>query len=186
MTRGAFRWHAGLRSTNSTSERGAQRSSHTTPDGQQHTMKQRQDQPPRSERWRSVLSAALLEDEQVIAEGRANEMHAGSGYLYLLVTRDRILWTDYLMPERVSALAFALVTAFREAYESHRYLLRMRHAPVSRLERAPQHRVLWFEWGNTMQSKEARETQFLFSRADTRAARAIRERLAVLRNRPHI
>jgi hypothetical protein len=110
---------------------------------------------------------------KVIAEGRANERHAGSGYLYLVVTNDRILWTDYVTPARVSALAFADVTAFREEYESHRYFLRMHHEPVRRLERAPKHRVLWFEWGNTMKLQEGRETHFLFSRRDTRAARAI-------------
>jgi hypothetical protein len=60
----------------------------------------------------------------------------------------------------------------------------MRHAPVRRLERAPKHRVLWFEWGNTMQLQEEDETHFLFSRHDTRAARTIRGRLGVLRNRP--
>jgi hypothetical protein len=156
----------------------------STPAGQHHVMTQRQVQPSNRERCRSVLVAALLNDEQVIAEGRANEMHAGSGYLYLLVTDHRILWTDYLEPERISALAFADVTAFREEYESHRYFLRMRHRPVTRLERAPKHRVLWLEWGNTMRWQEERETHFLFSRRDTRAARTIRGRLDVLRSRP--
>lgn len=156
----------------------------STPVGQGQTMSQRDDNSSYGERCRSVLSAALLKDEMVIAEGRANERHAGSGYLYLVVTNDRILWTDYVTPARISALAFADVTAFREEYESHRYFLRMRHEPVRRLERAPKHRVLWFEWGNTMQLQEGRETHFLFSRRDTRAARTIRERLDVLRTRP--
>ena len=147
-------------------------------------MSQRDDKFSYGERCRSTLSAALLKGEVVIAEGRANEEHAGSGYLYLVVTDDRILWTDYLRPERISALAFADVTAFREEYESHRYLLRMRHEAVKRLERAPKHRLPWFEWGNTMQLQDVRETHFLFSRRDTRAARAIRERLPVLPHRP--
>jgi hypothetical protein len=76
------------------------------------------------------------------------------------------------------------LAAFREEYVSHRYYLRMRHEPVRRLERAPKHRVLWFECGNTMQLQEGRETHFLFSRRDARAARTIRERLDVLRTRP--
>jgi hypothetical protein len=89
--------------------------------GQGQTMSQRDDKSPYGERCRSVLFAALLKDEMVIAEGRANDRDAGSGYLYLVVTDDRILWMDYVTPARISELAFADVTAFREEYESHRY-----------------------------------------------------------------
>jgi len=141
-------------------------------------------QPPHGERCRSVLSAALLGDERVIAEGRANELHAGSGYLYLFATHDRVLWTSYLRPERVFVLPFALVTALREEYDSHRYLLRMRHEPVMRMERAPRHRILWLTWGDTFKPQERRETHFLFSRRATRAAQAIREQLLGRQARP--
>jgi hypothetical protein len=74
-------------------------------------------------------------------------------------------------------LEFDAVTSWAEGTQSHYYCLVLRHEPIERIACAPEHRVLWFEWGDTEESRRQTQTILSFSRRDTEVATAIREQL---------
>ena len=59
----------------------------------------------------------------------------------------------------------------------HRPVLRLEHAPHTRIERIPAHRVLWFRWGDARGPVVHRETTLPFNRDRDPEFRAIVDRL---------
>lgn len=102
----------------------------------------------------------------------------GSGYTFLIVTADRVLWTHFLGPRRVDSLRFRDVLSGAQGTFQHRFVLLLRHRPVLRPSRVPPHRFLWFRWGDPSALRPHTEAILEFSREDTVAARVIGERLA--------
>jgi hypothetical protein len=143
-----------------------------------------------SDRCEAVLGRVVRPGETVVARGRADFVRAlrdipvGSGYTFLFVTSERVIWTDYLRPDRVFDLQFDLLTSFSDAPYQHRCVIRLRHRPVDRVEWAPRWRILWWSWGNAEVARPRIETMFEFSRATTEAANALRSELA-RRRIPH-
>jgi hypothetical protein len=134
----------------------------------------------RRERARGRLRQELVRGESVLAEGTAHwwyreraEFHA-----YLFVTPDQLLWTDDFGPSPVWTLPFTLMTGYLEEYQTHRYILRLMHSPVERLEHGNRWRFLWWTWGNAERPQIRTGTTFMFSRRDTAAAVAIRHQLS--------
>lgn len=133
----------------------------------------------RRERARSSLREELGPGEPVLAEGAAHwwfrdgaEFHA-----YLFVTPDRLLWTDDRSAGRVWSLPLEAVTGCSEQGQAHRYILRLRHGPLERVEHGHRWRFLWWTWGNADRRYRRTDTTFMFSRRDTEAARALRTEL---------
>jgi hypothetical protein len=65
-----------------------------------------------------------------------------------------------------------------ERSQRHRYAIDLEHHPLTRSHRAPAHRFLTFEWGNSVAASAFAHTELAFSRRDTGAAEALRGRLA--------
>lgn len=93
-----------------------------------------------SERSASFLRTQLEPGEVEIARGRCDYLPTiprvpqGSGYTFVLVTNDRILWTDYLRPERVYTERFSAIRSFSSGSYKHRWILLLRHGPSVRME----------------------------------------------------
>jgi hypothetical protein len=123
-----------------------------------------------------LLRAALDADEEVVARGLASEYRSG-GNEYLLVTARRLLWVPVGLPRWGAELDLDDVAAWAEGTQYHRWGLLLKHRPIERLAHAPEHRVLWWAWGDTEELRRQEETRFMFSRRDTDAAVAIRDQL---------
>jgi hypothetical protein len=129
------------------------------------------------------LSSRLEPGEAVLARGRFDEPNAPGqdlptgGHRYLLVTDRNIRWTTR---GDDAWLDLASVSDYSEATQFHRYALKLRHAPIERRAWAPAHHVLWWRWGNAEAVVQSSETTFVFSHRETKAARAIRDRLTEL------
>jgi hypothetical protein len=122
--------------------------------------------------------------ETVLARGRFDEPSHDpradlptGGHAHLVVTDRTILWTARLGD---TSLALSTVTGFTEITQFQRYAIDLRHVPVERSEWVPAHRLLWWRWGNAEVLVQASETTFVFSHRETKAARAIRDRLTEL------
>jgi hypothetical protein len=101
-----------------------------------------------------------------------------------LVTDRRILMTRQLSfpPRRgewvCSSLAFAKVARWTSGRRhDHRPLLRLDHPASVRIEHVPEHRFLWFEWGNAEGPVTHTTTTFGFGRDTDPVLVAIREGL---------
>jgi hypothetical protein len=100
------------------------------------------------------------------------------------VTDRRILMTRQLSypPRRgewvCSPLAFAEIARWTSGRQhDHRPLLRLEHPPCVRIEHVPEHRLLWFEWGNAEGPVTDTTTTFGFGRDTDPVLVAIREGL---------
>src|SRR5918999_5520885 len=94
-----------------------------------------------SERCVGFLRTHLDQGELEMARGRCNYRSTvgvppDSGYTFVLVTNNRILWTDYLRPERVYAERFAAIRSFSQGPYKHRWVFLLRHGPSLRMEPA--------------------------------------------------
>lgn len=132
----------------------------------------------RRKRWladRNVsLEAALEPGEVVVAQSGDHP----------LVTDRRILMTRQLSypPRRgewvCSALAFAEITRWTSGRRHDlRPLIRLEHPPCVRIDHVPDHRFLWFEWGNAEGPVTHTTTTFGFGRDTDPVLVAIREGL---------
>lgn len=119
-----------------------------------------------SESAKAILRESLLPGEQVLAWGRTDvlrspsEVSRGSALGFLAVTPTRILWIGH---ERVESLPFETVRSYSDGLYQHRYVLQLRHDTTIRIEWVPEHRVLWWEWGNSSAALPATEVTFEFS-----------------------
>jgi hypothetical protein len=138
-----------------------------------------------SERCTRLLRTHLESGELEIARGRCdylpsiNGVPQGSGYTFLLVTSDRVLWTDYLGPERLYAERFSAIRSFSQGPYKHRWILLLRHGRSMRMESVS---PTWYRpasWNAppTEAPVERTETVLEFSRQRTAAAQAIVARL---------
>jgi hypothetical protein len=130
-----------------------------------------------------LLLAELHPDELVLAQGTGGERRrlpktlGSSRSNYFLVTPRRLLWMPGGKARHRAELEFDSVTSWAEGTQSHYYCLVLRHEPIERTARAPEHRVLWFEWGDTEEMRRQTHTILNISRRDTKVATAIREQL---------
>jgi len=131
-----------------------------------------------------LLLAELHPDELVLARGTGGERHRlpstlGSPWSdYFFVTPRRLLWIPRGRAHHRAELEFDAVTSWAEGTQRHYYCLVLRHRPIERMAWAPEHRVLWFEWGDSEELRHQTQTILNFSRRDTKVATAIREQLA--------
>lgn len=150
----------------------------------------RQEGIERRKRWladRDVFLEAELEPGEVIVARSGDQP---------LVTDHRILTARQLsyLPRRgewvCSALAFAEIVRWTSGRQhDHRPLLRLEHTARVQIERVPEHRFLWFEWGNAEEPVSDTTTTFGFSRDTDPVLVAIREglkRAGVPRGEPFV
>lgn len=137
-----------------------------------------------SERCIRLLRTHLEPGELEIARGRCDYRSAvgvprDSGYTFVLVTNNRILWTDYLGPERVYAERFTAIRSFSHGLYKHRWILLLRHGPSVRMEPVSPKWYRPASWNAppTEAPVERDESVLGFSRRETVAAEAILARL---------
>jgi hypothetical protein len=120
--------------------------------------------------------------EQVLAIGRAEDVTErggmGPGWTFVMVTDRALRWIMHLDLKLESSLAFDTITGVTETTAAHRYAVDLEHQPIKRLHHVPAHRLLSFEWGNDFADEVFTRTSIAFSRRDTAASSALRERLA--------
>lgn len=123
-------------------------------------------------------------DEVVRASGRCEDITdrgsidaGGAAWTYIMVTNRRLRWVPRSQPRFEASLDLDSVTRAREQTKRHRYAITLSHAPTTRLHHVAAHRLLVFGWGNAERVDEFRETRLAFSRAETSAARALRDEL---------
>jgi hypothetical protein len=122
-----------------------------------------------------MLTALLGPDEHEVAFGRveAREMTASFG----LLTDRRILWGHVALPEHVGVVVLETITSFLELEQAHRWGVRLEHGEMTQRVHVPEHRVLWWAWGNDDAERTFTESALWFSRRDTALARALHEAL---------
>jgi hypothetical protein len=137
-----------------------------------------------TERRRQLVHEALLAEERILGEGRANWLRpgrmpsGGSTHHYLWLTDRRLVWSTIWGTHGPWTLPLDALTSFEErTFDGHRYLLTLRHRTVTRIEWAPRWRFLWWSWGNTSAPQARVETRFAFSRRDTGVAQTLRSEL---------
>ena len=122
----------------------------------------------------------------MIAVGRCEDITArgdidsgGAAWTFVMVTNRRLRWVPYVRLRYETNVDLDRVTAVFEQTSAHRYAMTLHHAPVRALRVVPAHRFLTFRWGNATAVRTLGTTRLAFSRRDTRAARALREQLAL-------
>jgi hypothetical protein len=119
--------------------------------------------------------------EQVLAIGRAEDATegdgAGAGWTFVMVTDRAIRWIPGLDLKLEASLALDSVTGAAEQMVAHRYAIDLEHHPITRLHHVQAHRFLTWQWGNDFAYVDFTRTSIAFSRRDTAAASALRERL---------
>jgi hypothetical protein len=119
--------------------------------------------------------------EEVLAVGRSadvTELDGMYGWTFVMVTDRALRWITHLDLTLEASLALDGVTGVTERMTAHRYAIDLEHRPLRRLHHVPAHRLLRFEWGNDFAIGVFTRTSIAFSRRDTAAALALRERLA--------
>jgi hypothetical protein len=128
------------------------------------------------------IRSQLERGEQVLAIGRGEDMteqRGGmSGWTFVMVTERALRWIMHLDLKLEASLDLDDITGVAERTVAHRYVIDLEHRPLTRLHHVPAHRFLKFEWGNDFARVVFTRTSLAFSRRDTAAARALRERLA--------
>ena len=124
--------------------------------------------------------------EAVAAAGTAEELRelhggigSGSGWTFLVVTSERVLFAKWgeSPKEPHQEIRLDEVTNWADGTQYNAYAAVLTHPPMTRRERVPAHKILWFKWGNARAGVTRTQTIFRFSRADTKAAKAIRAAL---------
>lgn len=131
------------------------------------------------------LRALMATDEAVLAVGTAEELReltadlgSGGGWTFVVVTDRRILFGRWGSPhENHDEIELDAITGWADGSQYNAYALVLMHPPKTRGEHVPEHRFLWFRWGNASAPVTRSRTIFRFSRNDTQVARAIRNSL---------
>lgn len=116
-----------------------------------------------------VLAVGRCED--VTEEGRMGPLRT-----FVMVTDRAVRWIANLDLPLEASLDLDSVTGVTERMSTHRYAIDLEHRPLTRLHHVPAHRLLKFEWGNDFANDVFTRTSLAFSRRDTAAALALRER----------
>ena len=114
-----------------------------------------------------------MPDEREVAFGR---VEAREG-VWALLSERRLLWGGRAPRRRIGSLELRAITSYQEIEDLHRWSVRLHHAPMTQRVHVPEHRVLWWAWGNAEAPRTFTETVFSFSRRETALARALREKL---------
>ena len=134
----------------------------------------------KAEQW---LLAELSAEEAVLARGTGGERRRLAQGLgspwddFFVVTPRRLLLVPLGRSSHRASLEFDAVTSWAEGTQYHYYCLVLRHEPIERMAWAPAHRVLWFAWGDSEETRRQAQTTLNFSRRGTKVATAIREQL---------
>lgn len=124
-------------------------------------------------------------DETVVAVGTAEELRSlgsdigsGGGWTFIVVTPERVLFARWDSPEKPHEdirLDEVIHWAHGRQYNCHALVLT--HPPMTRRQRGPARRILWFKWGEAEADIVRTQTVFRFSRPDTEVAKTIRAAL---------
>jgi hypothetical protein len=140
----------------------------------------------RLESCETDLRARLDRDERVIAIGRCEDIsdregldQGGAGWTFVMVTDRRLRWVPRVSLRFETAVELDDVTDAFEQKSAYRYAISLVHAPVRALRVVPAHRFMTFRWGNATAVRTLGRTKLAFSRRETKAARALREQLAL-------
>jgi hypothetical protein len=140
----------------------------------------------RLEACEADLRRRLEPDERVFAIGRAEDITlrgdidaGGAAWTFVMVTDRHLRWVPHVRLRYETAVDLDQVTDALERTSAHRYAIRLRHGTIRALRDVPKHRFLGFQWGNADAVRALRMTTLAFSRRDTKAARALREQLAL-------
>jgi len=126
------------------------------------------------------LRAQIDPGENVLASGTGVEPRRSSTDIsteatdFFLVTPRRLLWSPTWEPRHRASLEFDAVSSWSDGMQYHRYALAMTHDAIERIAWAPEHRVLWFEWGDTEELRHQTRTILHFSSRGTHVAEALR------------
>ena len=135
------------------------------------------------------LRGLVPADEQIVAVGTAEELRdlgpdlgSGAGWTFLVVTNDRLLFAPWSKPDVPHAeIRLDEVTRWATGTQYNCHALVLTHPAITRRERVPAYRLLWFEWGNADADVTRTETIFRFSRPDTQVAKALHAALSARR-----
>lgn len=128
------------------------------------------------------LRSLVADDETVLAVGAADEFAQPAGDLgvqgrwrTLVVTEKRLLLADWSRPQDPhEEITFDQVKGWSDGSQYHRYVICLKHPPMTRMEWAPAHRFLGLEWGNAREPRTRTTTTLRFSHRETEAAKALR------------
>jgi hypothetical protein len=123
----------------------------------------------------------LNSGEQILAVGRADDVTeapgATGGHSFVMVTDRALRWVMNHDLRLEASLDLGSITDVSERTAAHRYAIDLDHRPIRHAHFVPAHRVLSFEWGGEIANDVFTRTSIAFSRRDTAAASALRERL---------
>ena len=102
----------------------------------------------------------------------------GAASTFIMVTDRMLRWVPDADLELEASLDLRDVTRVWERSFRHRYAIALEHGPLTRPHWVPAHRVLTFAWGDRLVTTPLTRTRLAFSRRDTEAATALRERLS--------
>ena len=138
------------------------------------------------------LRGLVPEEEDVVAVGTAEqlgslgtELGSGGGFTFLVLTTERFLFAAWDHPDEPhNEILLDDITHWASGTQYNCEALVLTHPPMTRRQRVPAHRILWFEWGKAQADVTRTATTFRFSRPDTQVAKALHAAL-MARNVPH-
>jgi hypothetical protein len=131
------------------------------------------------------LRGLVPTDETIVAVGTAEELRSlgayigsGSGWTFIVVTSERLLFARWGSAQRPhEEILFDEVTRWASGTQYNCEALVLTHPPMTRRQRVPAHRILWFQWGDAEADITRTQTIFRFSRPDTHVAKALHSAL---------
>jgi hypothetical protein len=133
------------------------------------------------------LRGLVPTDEHIAAVGTAEELQSlgpdigsGSGWTFVVVTTERVLFARWDSPQEPhEEIELNEVKRWASGTQYNREALVLTHLPMTRRERAPARKILWFEWPAAQAEITRTETIFRFSRPDTEVAKALHSALSL-------
>jgi hypothetical protein len=138
------------------------------------------------------LRALVPADESIVAIGTSEELRSlgadigsGGGWTFIVVTPVRLLFARWGSPEQPNEeILLDEVMAWASGKQYNCEALVLKHPPMTRRQRVPARRFLWFKWGDAETDVTRTQTIFRFSRPETQVAKALHTAL-VARNVSH-
>lgn len=132
------------------------------------------------------LRGLVVPEEMIVAVGTAEELHSlgsdigsGGGSTFIVVTSERLLFARWSSRQKShDELRLDEVMRWAAGTQHNCEGLVLTHPPMTRRQRVPAHRILWFEWGNAEADVTRTQTIFRFSRPDTQVAKALHSALS--------
>ncbi len=119
--------------------------------------------------------------EQILAVRRADDVTEApgstGGHSFVMVTDRALRWITFHDLRLEASLDIEAITHASERTAAHRYAMDLEHGPIRHAHYVPAHRVLSSKWGNKIAYDVFTRTSIAFSRRETAAASALRERL---------